>query len=494
MLTPIRPNYDQVYLFPPVLEDWISADHPARFVRDFVASLDLISLGFSPVVPASTGRPPYDTGMLLSAWLYGYLERIRSSRQVERATFNNLGVIWLTGNLHPDHNTLSNFLRDHRTAFKKLFSQLVRVAAKLELVGMLVHALDGTKIASQCSKRGAWHRENLKKTLALLDETVETLLAQTEQADRHELGETTLPRELTDAQSRREQILSALTTLEDAQTDHLQPREAEARMIKGGDGRTVFSYNAQAVVDASSGLVVASDVVPDAADNALLPPMLDQVEATLGDTAEMSLADGGYQSGESFAKLEEQGREVLVNLESYSERAASAYTKEHFCWQPEANQYVCPHGHALPWVRRKTKKHKRDGSPYWVDIFRCGACADCPARSDCTTSKTGRSIERNEYDDAFQRQRLKQRDPDARFLLKWRGAIIERLFGQIKQGMGFRRWTVAGLEAVQAQWALICTTINLKRFIQWWRTGQLDMERMRIAFRVIAQAEIRSAR
>lgn len=492
MPEPIRPNYAQLYLFPPVLEDWIPADHPVRFVRDFVASLDLVALGFAPVVQV-TGRPAYAAEMLLAIWLYAYLERLRSSRPVERACYNHLGFIWLTGHHHPDHNTLANFLRDHRPAFKALFTQLVRVASRLELVGLLVHALDGTKIAALCSKRGAWHRDTLEQSLAVLEETIDALLAQTLQADAQESGEVVLPPALEEAVARRAQIQAALAALDAAGTKHLQAREDDARMMKGGDGRTVFAYNAQAVVDATSGLVVAADVVTEAADNGQLPPMLDQVAANVGGVAEESLADGGYQSGEVFAQLETQGRPVLVNLEPVTEPANAAFAKEQFRWEPAANQYVCPQGQVLPFVKRKTKKRKRDGTPYVVSLYQCAACATCPCRAACTTSKTGRSVERTEYDAAFTRQRAKQREPDARLLLQWRGAIIERLFGHVKQGMGFRRWTVAGLEAVQAQWALVCTTVNLQRFLGWWQAGRLDLARVRAVIRQLVQEETRAA-
>lgn len=485
MPEPLRPNYDQVYLFPPVLEDWVPTEHPVRFVRDFVASLDLVTLGFAPIVQP-TGRPPYDPGLLLALWLYAYLERLSSSRQVERACYSHLGMIWLCGHLHPDHNTLANFLRTHRPAFKALFKQLVQVAKQLDLVGLLVHALDGTKIAAQCSKRGAWHRENLNQALARLDEMIDELLEQTEAAEQTETGEVALPPALVEPTARRAQIQAALQALTEAQTDHLQSREPEARMMKGGDGRTVFSYNAQAVVDATSGLIVAADVVTEAADNAQLPPMLDQVAATLGATAAETLTDGGYQSGEAFATLEAQGRSVLVNLERATEAPDAAFAKEHFTWQPEANQYVCPQGQVLPWIKRKTKKRKRDGSPYYVEVYQCRGCARCPCRDACTTSKTGRSVERTEFDDAFTRQRQKQRDPEARLLLRYRGSLIERIFGQIKQGQGFRRWTVSGLAAVQAQWALVCTTVNLGVFYRWWLTGRLDLRAYRAAVKKLA--------
>jgi transposase len=142
----------------------------------------------------------------------------------------------------------------------------------------------------------------------------------------------------------------------------------------------------------------------------------------------------------------------------------------------------------LPLERVKTKKRKRDGSPYRVEVYRCAACTACPDRARCTTSKYGRTVERTEHDDAFQRQRQKQRLSDNRFLLKQRGSIIERLFGEVKQCEGFRRWTVAGLDAVRAQWAMMCLTINLKRLYQWWKADRFTMAQ----FAAAVQATVRT--
>ncbi|MEI7832967.1 MAG: IS1182 family transposase [bacterium] len=462
-------------MFPPTLEEWLPDNHPARFVRDFVANLPLESLGFGES-KSTMGRPPYDPAMLLALWLYGYIERIRSSRQLERACFNQIGCIWLAGQLHPDHNTLSSFLRAHRQDFKRLFRNMVQVARQLELVGMMVHALDGTKIAALCSKQGAWHRENLQQTLKELDAAIETLLLQTEQADTQEIGTVALPVELEDAQQRKAKISEALAELDAADTNHLQSREPEARVMKGGDGRKIFSYNAQALRDSTSGLVVAAEVSTDAADNYLLVPMLDQAEETLGELAEETLADGGYQSGDEFVKLEEKQRNVLVNLESSSDWKPGPYSKEYFMYDQTADQYTCPQGQTLVFMRQKTKKRKRDGSSYSLSIYQGTACLTCPHRPDCTKSGRGlRTIERANYDEAFTRQRLKQREPNSRALLRWRGSIIERLFGDIKQNLGFRRFTVAGLAAVDAQWTQICMTINLKVFMKWWSSGRLDL-------------------
>lgn len=489
-LTPIQPNRAQVFLLPPSLEDWVPENHDARFIDSFVDTWDLVALGFDDEVVQWTGRRPYAPALLLKLWLYGYCCKIRSSRQLEQACTNHVGMMWLAGLLRPDHNTLANFLKAHRQAFITVFQRLLKTLAQMELVGMVLHALDGTKIPALQSKRGAWHRENLLKALEGIEAVLTELVAQTEATDADEADlAVALPPALTEATARREAIRDALAALDAAGTDHLQSREPEARMMKGGDGRTTFAYNAQAQVDARSGLIVAQDVVMDAADNAQLVPMLEQVAETLGAVADETLADGGYQSGEAFAQLEEQGRSVLVNLEAVAAAQTAPFAKEQFTWEPEADRYLCPQGSPLAFLRKKAKKHKRDGSPYQVWVYQCRACAGCPCRDQCTTSRTGRSVERTAFDDAFTRQRARQRTAEARELLRLRGSLIERVFGRIKQIDGFRRWTVDGLAAVRAQWALLCVVYNLRIVRNWWRQGTFSFEAFQAAWAVVCQKE-----
>ncbi len=475
----LRPDYAQGFLFPPTIEDWVPADHPARFVRDFVAELTLPDYGITVPQTTGAGRPAYDPAMLLALWLYAYLERIHSSRQLERACGQHLGVIWLAGGLRPDHNTLSNWLRDHRDAFRQLFRALVKVARELELIGMVLHALDGTKIMAVCAKAHALHENSLTKQLAQVEAALEELLAQVGQPDAEDAVQApALPERLAEATQRKAAIEAALQQLADAGTAHRHPGEPDARMIKLANGSCQMAYNAQAVVDATHGLLVAEAVTNAECDNAQLVPMLGQVDATLGQTADETATDGGYFAGEQLQTAEERQYAVLVNLNGIgASSAAVGYQKADFRWDAEAQQYTCPQGHPLPFDRTKHKK-RTNGQPYTVAIYRCRTCAACPVRGQCTKSQGGRTIERTDYDDAVDRQRAKQQQPEQAALLKRRGSLIERVFGVIKGPLGLTRWTVAGLAGVRGQWALTCLTYNLKVLHGLWRQGVVDPRRL----------------
>src|SRR5437764_4481950 len=163
-----RADYSERFLFPPDLEDWVGADHPARFIREFVDALDLKEVGFKMRV-TEEGRPNYASDMLLKVWLYGYLMRIRSSRALERGCRDNVGLIWLTGMNEPDHNTLWRFFNENKRALKNVFKQVVRVAAHAGLISLVLHAVDGTKMAALASRRSGLHKADLEKMLAKLD-------------------------------------------------------------------------------------------------------------------------------------------------------------------------------------------------------------------------------------------------------------------------------------------------------------------------------------
>ena len=160
----IAPDYDQRFLLPPAVEDWVCADHPARFVREFVDALDLRELGFS-IPQSGEGRPPYAPSLLLKIWLFGYMTRVRSTRRLEAACRENLGLLWLTGMIQPDHNSLWRFWRDNKKALRALFKRSVEIAARAGLVGLVLHALDGTKIQAAASGRTGWSKEQLQKLL-----------------------------------------------------------------------------------------------------------------------------------------------------------------------------------------------------------------------------------------------------------------------------------------------------------------------------------------
>ena len=462
-------NYNQQWMFPPTLEDLLPADHTARMIREFVDAQDLEKLGFK-IRSKEEGRPNYSANLLLKVWLYGYVTRIRSCRGLEQACMDQVGMLWLTGMQRPDHTTLWRFWRDNRKPLRQVFKQLLKIASELNFIGMVLQAIDGTKIASMASEQGGWHRVGLEKTLKRLDEAIAQIMEQTQQAEKQG-PDCRLPEELQQKEQLRERIQSRLKQLDEKQLDHLQPQDPEAPVMKCRGGKR-FGYNAQAVVDRENQLIVAAEVVTDQSDNHQMNPMLDQVKENLGQVAEQNVADGGYLVISELAKAEERQYSVLVNLsEPASDNNGAGYHASRFDYDPERDQCICPRGQILGFDSNKIRKDKVQ--PYTVRVYRCTSYETCPVRWQCSDSKKGRTVQIHPQHASLVRQREKQRDPAMRALLRRRSVTVEPVFGWIKQAMGFRRWTVRGLEKVQAQWLMLCTAVNLVRLKKHWAAGKL---------------------
>jgi transposase len=462
-------NYDQQWLFPPSLEDLLPMDHPARMIREFVDAQDLEGLGFK-VRTAEEGRPNYSANLLLKVWLYGYVTKNRHTRGLERACMDQIGMLWLTGMERPDHTTLWRFWRDNREGIRKLFKQLLEIATSFNLVGMVLHAVDGTKILSQASEQKGWHRATLDKKLKMLDKAIDEILKQTEQTSSEPSGECRLPSELQQRQELREKIQEQVRQLTEKDRDHLQPKDEDARVMKCRS-RKKFAYNAQIVVDQQSKLIVAADVVTDESDNYQLVPMIEQVEENLGQAAEQTLGDGGYFAATELATAEEKNYAVLVNLpKSVQGSDEEPYHASRFVYDGEKDQCICPRGETLGFdaIKARDKAH-----PYEVRVYRCSSYETCPVRWQCSSSKTGRTVQIHPNHDALVRHRAKLRDETMRVLLKKRGSTVEPVFGWTKEGMGFRRWTFRGREKVRTQWLLLCTAMNLLRLHKDWAAGKL---------------------
>jgi transposase len=582
-----RPNYPQRFLLPPSLEDWVGPEHPVRFVHDFVDALDLAKLGIKDP-QGDVGRPPVGADVLTKIWLYGYTQRVRSTRQLEKACHERMPFLWLTHPDPPDHNTIWRFFRDNRKALPKLFKELTLAAAEAELLSFALHALDGTKLQAASSTDTALHRKSLEEKLKRLDEIIAQYVQGVETASTQSAeGRQEMPATMQDVNARRQKIRELLqrrleereeaqadrkaaeapvqqgepvlgggsdppaaaptsgtaerpeppapaekprtdeTTqgsapeqaaepakaelppsstgpapqgatpatspaeakveplqreaellkkeleeklqlLDQAKANHLSEHEPEARMMKGR-GMNALGYNAQIVVDHESDLIVASNVVADQNDVGQLTPMLEQVREQYGRVADESVADGGYDSGAQLARAEDQQMPVLTRLRDDAETKGE-FSKEHFRYDATENVYVCPRGEKL--LQIGLNKSRATAEP--DRIYRCGN-KTCPVRAQCSTDPRGRKIRRPPHEEARERQAKKQQDPRMAILLGLRKEIVEHLFGIVKTIDGFRRFTVRGLEKVNAQWALVCLGVNLRKLhaLATWQNGKL---------------------
>jgi transposase len=464
----IAPDRSRVFLFPPCLDDLVPQDHPARFVNDFIDAQDLGKLGFA-TIRRPTGRPNFAASLLLKVILYCYLNRIRSFREIERACRDNLAVIWLSGMNAPDHNTLWRFWQRNRKPMHELLRRSARVAVEQGLVDMVLHAVDGSKIAARAARAGALHREDLEQELKRVDASIEEM----EASLKSDTGaDYRLPDRLCDAKQRKEAIQESLRFVDAAGAKHLQPAEPEARMMTC-DGKNQFGYNAQAAVETGIGLIVGCEVVNQAHDQNLLAPVIATVEETLGQVAETTVADKGYSSGESLADADSRSYNVVVPLtDNVNPGDDQPFHVSRFTYDEARNCVTCPLGQELCFSNVKKGRHGKGQ----LLVFVCPHYRSCPRRWDCSSSKRGRTVEISTWHAAVEKQRQKQRNADdTKRMLHRRSATVELVFGFIKETLRFRRWTMRCLEGVRTQWAVLCLVYNLWKLHGLWMAGRFAL-------------------
>lgn len=445
-------------LLAPTVEDWIGPQHPARFIREFVSALELKALGLD-TLDRQEGGVAYEPALLLQAWLYGYLRKVRSTRALEAACREEMGFVWLTGNRQPDHNALWRFWNEHREGIHQLFRQSVKVAIELKLVGLVVQAVDGTKIMAAASGRGVFGRAELEKLLRRLEEQIAQRAGDIEAA-----ADSGAAPAMESMVARREQVRAALQRVNAAEAKHAHPLEPEAARMEC-DGRNRFGYNAQAVVDAKQQIVVAAEVVSAAHDSAQLLPMI--AAAAANTAAEpVTLADGGYANGAQLRAAQDAGFAVVTPPPSSWRDTSDPYHVAHFQHDAQRKLVICPQGQSL------THRGERQKDGHTVEIYRnAQACRDCPVRAQCTKDRQGRVIYIGRGHAAIVAAHTAWPQPQTVQLYSRRAPTVEPVFAQVKQQMNFRRWTVRGREKVRAQWHLLMTTWNLRVILRAWSAG-----------------------
>lgn len=491
MVLKIKADYNQGMLFPMYIDEFISEDHPARFISEFIDEVDIEKLGIK-ISKNERGRPSYEEKMLLKIWIYGYYRDIRSTRKLEVACKEQIPLLWISGMRYPDHSTLGNFSKENREVIKKLFKENVKLAMKANLVGLVLQALDGTKLKADVSKKKTFSKEDIELVLEVLEEKLEEYVEELDKNIEEEAWEYNIPKKLKKKEARkawiekeidgmgeikklktRDKLEKDLKELEEKETKYLNRTDKDSRMMKNGKQKE-FCYNAQAVRDNKYGIITGTDVTQKESDNHELVKMLEESKENTGKAADNNLVDGGYFSGKEIKEAVEKTYNVLVNIPKENKIKNQDRNNEfhqcNFTYNEEENYYTCPRNGSLEFERKKKHKDK----DYEVDIYRCICYETCPVRWECSKDKQGRSIEISPYKKYVDEQIEKQEDPDNKALLKRRKEIIEPVFGDVKHNMGFRRWTWRGLENIKAQWALICMTVNLKIMYKFWRTGQFN--------------------
>lgn len=454
----------QPSLFPACVDDWIDADNPVRVIDAFVDALDLAALGFAGVTPAATGRPSYHPAVLLKLYVYGYLNRVQSSRRLEREAGRNVEVMWLTDRLAPDHKTIADFRRDHGTALQQVCARFVHLCREMGLlVGGRV-AIDGSKFKAVNNRDRNFTRAKMERRRAQIEESVARYLAQLDTADRQEpsdvlAAKTERLREkiarLGEEMRRLDGIEGEMLTSPDQQVSLTDP---DARsMATSGRGSGIVGYNVQVAVETEHHLIVAHAVTNAGSDRAQLSGMAEQAKAALGAEQIDAVADRGYFSGEEILACERSGITVTLPKPLTSgAKAAGRFGKQDFVYEAEADSYRCPAGARLPY-RYTNVEGGLTLRRYWTT-----ACGGCAIKVRCTPAKE-RRVTRWEHEAVLEAvQRRLDADPGA---MRVRRETAEHPFGTLKSRMGATHFLMKTLPRVSGEMALHVLAYNLTRVL-----------------------------
>ena len=453
---------DQATLFPDRLEDWIGEDNPVRVIDAFADALDLSGLGFERAEAAATGRPGYHPSVLLKLYIYGYLNRVQSSRRLEREAGRNVEVMWLTGRLAPDHKTIADFRKDNGAAIRSVCSQFVELCRRIGLLSVASVAIDGSKFKAVNNRDRNFTKAKMVRRMQQIEESVERYLQQLDSADRQEPTAAIASRveRLHEKIAKLNEEMQRLKVLEvqmlECPDEQISLTDPDARsMATSGRGSGVVGYNVQAAAEIGHHLIVAHDVVQTGSDRAQLEPMGQQAKDALGVDELDVVADRGYFSAGQIKDCADAGiRPTLPKPQTSSNRKKGMFVKTDFRYVPDEDAYVCPAGETLSW-HYVTEEAGLVVSRYWTTV-----CGSCPLKSQCTTGKE-RRISRWEHEHLVEAmQKRLDENPDA---MRQRRETVEHPFGTLKMWMGATHFVMKRLKNVKTEMALSVLAYNLTR-------------------------------
>jgi transposase len=470
------PSREQLSLLPARVEDYVARDNPVRAIEAYVCALDLEKLGFQHAGGGSgAGQPSYDPADLLKAYLYGYLNRVRSSRRLEQEAQRNLELIWLLRGLTPGYRTIANFRRDNWAALKAANREFVILLRELHLLGGELVAIDGAFFHGDASKASIKTRKRLAEQLAGIDRDIEeygkALQANDATEETHSSGgedggsrnSGSVADKLAALMAQRAKAQADLDRLKDSGETQLSVTDADARLLSKR-GHVLAGYNVQIAVDDKYKLIVASKVVNDGNDTGQLYEIAKAAKEILGTETLQAVADTGYYNGAALKECEEGG---IVPYVPEPKRTGGLegkgrFTHEEFSYDAEADVYRCPAGAPLrPMNGVKTNTGGRLEIRY---VSRKSICKACHFREQCLSQKSRiRTIYRWQHEAVIERHRARMKDTGA--LMRQRACLVEHPFGTLKCRAGYRHFLVRGFAKVRGEWSLMALCYNLARVL-----------------------------
>lgn len=498
--SPIERESDLFGRWYPTLDSVIRQDDPVRLVDEVLEQVDWTCWEIE--FPRKKGQPPIHPRHVAAAILYGMYRGIRSGRKLEEACNYRLDFLWLVQGRHIDYSTFCKFRTKFKLPLKDLFKQIGRIAMTLGLIRLGEVGFDATRVKASNSRYRTLTAKTLQKKLEQLDELYDELLRQLDQADADGRGQSSrLPDELADVQQRRQRVQDALDQAraedEKRRRHGIDPQQKPAqvpitdpasRVMPNKEGGFAPNYTPTLTTDGERGFIVDCDVLSEVNEGTAAVPSVDRIEETFGQRPERFLTDGGNNSGQIMAGMEQRGVEFFAPAESRQPRegnpalrddpgqpvpeadrpelprnAQGKLDKSCFVYVEAEDQYYCPQGHAMGFAKSKTDR--RGGEVVRLRIYRCTACAGCPLASACLSPKSrhGRTITRDEYEEVRERTAARMASESGRTLYRQRPRMAETPFGIIKLILGVRQFLLRGLEKVKTEWLWTVTAFNLMK-------------------------------
>lgn len=460
-------NRSQSTLFPELLDDYISEENEIRVVDVFIDSLDLSSLGFSGITPKHTGRPSYHPSIMLKLYIYGYLNRIQTSRRLEKETHRNVELMWLMSRLTPDFKTIADFRKNNGKAIVNVsrnFIELCRMRIiahrKLNLFNDAVIAVDGSKFKGVNNKRRNYTKTSIKRRIEIAEKHVENYLTRLEEFDKK--IDSTDSISLVEKLVRIKKHLKGLKDIESkimsGETSQVSLTDPDSRAMKSNSiGRTI-GYNVQTAVDAKHHLIIGHYVTNAVVDRAELSKIAKEAQTVLDRKDLIVLADRGYYSANEIKRVQDAGMTPIVpKTQTSGSRNKNMFTKDDFIYSKENDVYICPNNREIPYSFSSDERGKTMRGYVSIKV-----CKNCLIKGSCTTSKA-RRVKRWEHEERLEEMEEQlQSMPNAMSL---RQSTVEHPYGTIKARMGATHFQTKTLKNVRTEMSLHVLTYNLTRMI-----------------------------
>ena len=453
---------NQIRMVTTSLDDLIDRDNSVRVIDAYVESLDLQELGFTEYSGSNRGQSPYRRSDLLKLHIYGYLNKIRSSRALEVEAKRNIELMWLINSITPDHGTIAGFVQKNQEAFHNTLRNLTLILKGWGLIDGKLVAIDGTKIRAQNSKHNCITQSGLDKKIEYAEAQINAYLMAMEKEDT---SNAELKEKLQKYQDLKEQYLSQKQELKNEGLEQKSLTDTDSRRMKN-NGSLDICYNVQSVVDAQNHFVIDISTTNDINDQNQLYVMAKDATDLLNMENSTIIADTGYYNGTEIKNCIDDGMKVYIKkARANNSTKDNEFRKEKFLYNKEQDIYICPAGNKLSFFENTSKnriKYRR---------YKCSDCNSCNYKNACTSSASGRTIQRWEHEDIL--ESVHQDTSDNNDIYKQRRCIVEHPFGTVKRTLGYSFFLRRQIDNVDAEASSMFIAYNFKRLLSMFSTQEL---------------------